>query len=245
MPRSLCMLALAALATLGGCAGKTPAVPESAIADANYLVALGLMRGHLLVGHALYGLGELSAAQSHAKHPADELYATVAAEFAQRGVAGFAEELQAHANALQAGEAAGVAAAYADVVEAVGRTESAVTLTSSLAGRVIADLLREAAREYDIGVVDGELANAHEYQDAYGFTQVALALARTQHAALPADDGDRAVFAGIAQQIGALGDLWPALMPPPQLPHSAIRLAAAAQEVERATLQFKPINRFR
>ena len=245
MPRSLRVLALAALAALGGCAAKTPAVPEATVADANYLLALGLMRGHLLVGHALFGLGERSAAQTHAKHPSDELYATVAEEFAERGVAGFAEELEVHANALEAGEDASVAAAYADVVEAIGRTESAVTLTSSLAGRVIVDLLGEAAREYDIGVVDGELANAHEYQDAYGFTQVALALARTQHAALPAGDDDRAVFASIAQRIMALGDLWPVLMPPPRLSHSGSRLAAAAQEVERATLKFKPINRFR
>ena len=243
--RTLHALAFASLAALGGCAAKTPAVPDSTVADADYLLALGLMRGHLLVGHALFGLGEQSAAQSHAKHPSDELYAAVAEEFEPRGVAGFAAELEAHANALEGGDEARVAAAYAEVVEAIGRTESAVELTSSLAGRVIVHLLREAAREYDIGVVDGELANAHEYQDAYGFTQVALALARTRHAALPAGDGDRTVFAGIARRIEALGDLWPALMPPPQLAHSGARLEAGAQEVEKAALQFKPIGRFR
>ena len=245
MPRFFRIAALASLVALGGCVAKTPAVPDSAIADADYLLALGLMRGHLLVGHALRGLQEHSAAQTHAKHPSDELYAAVAEEFGPRGVAGFADELAAHAKALEGDDDARVADAYAEVVEAIGRTESVVELTSSLAGRVIARLLREAAREYDIGVVDGELANAHEYQDAYGFTQVALALARTRHAALPAGDGDRAVFAGIARQIQALGDLWPALMPPPQLAHSGARLEAVAQEVEKAALKFKPIGRFR
>ena len=37
--------------------------------------------------------------------------------------------------------------------------------------RVVVELLREAAAEYAIRVVDGRLANPHEYQDAYGFTQ--------------------------------------------------------------------------
>ena len=238
-------LALAAALALGSCVAKAPAVPASTLADANYLLQLGLMRGHLLVGHALLALGERAAAQTHAKHPSDELYAGVAAEFGPRGVQGFADELEAHASAVATGADAAAASAYAAVEAAIARTESAVDMSPRLAGRVIELLLREAAREYDVGVVDGQLANAHEYQDAYGFTQVALALAHTQLAALPAADSDRAVFARMARRIEALGDLWPALMPPTELARSAMPLHAAADEVGEIALKFKQIGRFR
>jgi len=43
--------------------------------DAEYLVQLGLMRGHLFVGNQLYLLGELAEAVTHMKHPESELYA--------------------------------------------------------------------------------------------------------------------------------------------------------------------------
>lgn len=236
---------LAAALALTSCVARSPAVPAATQADADYLLHLGLMRGHLLVGHALLALGERAAAQSHAKHPSDELYAAVAEQFQPRGAVGFAAQLEAHANALAADDGAATRAAYAAVTAAIERAELSVAMSSRLAGRVIVLLLREAALEYDIGVVDGRVVNAHEYQDAYGFTQVALARARSQHAALPADDGDRAVFASMARRIEALNDLWPALMPPPDLSHSATRLYAAALAIEGDALKFKATGRFR
>ena len=239
------MLALGACLALAHCAGAPPAAPASMAADVDYLFRLGLMRGHLLVGNALFALGEREAARTHAKHPSDELYGAVASALAERGAVGFAAELETHANQMAGGDEADVARAYQAVGAAIGRAEAVVDLWPALAGRVIALLLREAADEYAIGVVDGQLVNAHEYQDAYGFTQVALALARTQRAALPGGHADRAVFERIALRIEALGELWPALAPPPTLPHDALRLRAVADDVERLALAFEPLRRFR
>ena len=76
-------------------APPAPQAPvEAALSDQDYLVRLGLMRGHLLVGHELYGLNALDAARSHSKHPTDELYAGMEREFAARRTTGFADELQ-------------------------------------------------------------------------------------------------------------------------------------------------------
>ena len=85
-------------------------------------------------------------------------------------------------------------------------------------------LLREAAAEYAIGIVDGRLSNAHEYQDAYGFTRVALSWARS--------DGPDEVLGRIAERIDALKDMWPSLVPPDELQQKAARLYGAAAEVE-------------
>lgn len=236
----------AAVAFFGsGCAQRTLAVPATVVEDTRYLTQLGLMRGHLLVGHALFALGEHHAAQSHAKHPSDELYADVAASFEQRGVGGFAAELEAHASALATGEDAEVADAYARLLAAITGTEAVVEVSASLAGAVVVALLREAAREYDIGIVDGQLENAHEYQDAYGFTQVALALARRHHAQAPPNAPDRELFRRVTSEIQALQGLWPALMPPPRLETSGARIDAAAAAIDALLLQRRPAGRFR
>lgn len=241
-------LAALALGCATGCVPTAPAMPASVRADADYLLRLGLMRGHLLVGHALFSLGESRAARTHAKHPSDELYAGVAPAFARRGASGFATELEAHAAAVAAagtggGEAA-VTASYAALKNAIARSEGVVATSPSLAARVIVLLLEEAASEYAVGIVDGQLENAHEYQDAFGFTQVALELARSQHATLPAGDPDREVFANIAQRISALDHLWPTLMPPPRLDRDGASIARAANEVARLGLRLRVPNRF-
>ena len=62
-------------------AEEAPVEVQAALSDKEYLVRLGLMRGHLLVGHELYGLNALDAARSHSKHPTDELYAGMEREF--------------------------------------------------------------------------------------------------------------------------------------------------------------------
>ena len=240
-------LAFLVFAALGGCVHQPLAVPATTVADANYLFQLGLMRGHLLAAHALYAIGEGEMARTHSKHPADELYAGLEAEFAARGATPFAAQLEAHADAMTSGTTADVDAAYAAVLPAIAATEAAVEDTSAnLKARVIVLLLREAADEYAIGIVDGQLENAHEYQDAYGFTQVALQLARAEHARLAQWEGeDRQTFRRIATAIQALGDMWPTLVPPPRLQQHAARIHSAAAEVERLALRLQPPNRFR
>ena len=229
---------------LSACVHKPYAVPATVLADVDYLAQLGLMRGHLLVGQALLALGERAAAQSHAKHPSDELYAGIQPSFAERGAIGFATELEAHAQAVAKGDLAEVEAAYAALLAAIGRSEEVVDASPSLAVRVIVSLLREAAAEYAIGIVDGQLENAHEYQDAYGFANVALSMARHRHATMATTDADRRLFEQIARRIAGLGDMWPNLMPPEQLPQDAMRLHAAADDIERLALQLELPGRF-
>ena len=208
-------------------AEETPPVEVSAeLSDAAYLVRLGLMRGHLLVGHELYGLGALDAARTHSKHPTDELYAGMDNEFAARGTTGFGAELEAHAAASQGDDAAAVGDAYGAMTEAIGTSESTVSPSAAMIAEVVVELLREAAREYAIGIVDGRVANAHEYQDAYGFTQVALAWA------VRGGESGAVVFDQIAERIRLLADMWPSLVPPDEIDEQAARIYGAAAEVE-------------
>lgn len=202
---------------------------EPQMDDATYLYRLGLMRGHLLVGNALFETGEQAAAGTHSKHPTDELYEPMETEFAARGTAGFAAELEAHAQAVAAGDEGVVADRYAELVAAIGKNEDVVQVSSELAANVIVRLVREAGREYAIGIVDGKPANAHEYQDAYGFTQVAGLWA--QRAAVD-HPGHESVFDRIRDMIDGVSDMWPALVPPAEVSHEASRLYGAAADIE-------------
>ena len=204
---------------------RAPEVRAS-LSDEDYLVRLGLMRGHLLVGHELYGQGALAAARTHSKHPTDELYEGMENEFAARGVGGFGAELEAHAVASQGEDAAAVGEAYAALTTAIAGSEAAVAAPPPMVAGVVVALLREAAVEYAIGIVDGRLANAHEYQDAYGFTQIASAWAAR------GAEAEAAVFGRIAERIDALADMWPSLVPPDVVDHQAARLYGAAADVE-------------
>lgn len=245
VPRAARSLLALALLAVAGCVPTTPAVPASVGADADYLLRLGLMRGHLLVGHALFVLGERHAARTHAKHPGDELYAGLEREFAARGVAGFAAELAAHAGAVESNDEIAITQAYAALKDAIARSERAVALSPGLAARVIVLLLEEAATEYAVGIVDGQLENAHEYQDAYGFTQVALELARAQHAALDAGDSDRQVFARVIRRVAMLSRLWPALVPPSRVDRQSVSIAAAARDIADMALRLRAPRRLR
>lgn len=235
-------LTAALLAVLCGCVQTPIAVPKSAQADADYLFKLGLMRGHLMAGHALYAMGEHAAARTHSKHPSDELYLDLAPALERRGVPPFAAELTAHAEAVASG-AADISEPYAELLFAIAAAENAVTDSSAaLRARVAVMLLREAAREYAIGVVDGQLENAHEYQDAYGFTQIALGLARVQHAGAEGDD--REVLRGMVTAMESLSDMWPNLAPSPRIPQHAVRIDAVATEVEQMALRLSTPGRF-
>ena len=246
--RSRWCLSAVACISLAGCDvedGTAPPTDEPAgttvrlepqMGDATYLYRLGLMRGHLLVGNALFELGEPEAAGTHSKHPTDELYAPMEMEFAARGTDGFAAELEAHAEAVAGGDEDAVQTHYAALVAAIAANENVVEVSPELAAEVIALLLREAGAEYAIGIVDGAPANAHEYQDAYGFTQVARLWAQRAAADYP---GHASVFDRIGETIDAVSDMWPALIPPAEVPHKAPRLYGTSAEVEIIALDLR------
>ncbi len=225
---------LGALFLLAACPGERAVLDSGepsplATDDTAYLVQLGLIRGHLLVGHALLEAGADAAAATHSKHPSDELYADLEGAFEARGKPGFAPALSELATAFEAGDLRDAREMHDAVREAISDAESAAVVNPVKAANVILGLLRVAAWEYGIGITDGEVTNAHEYQDAWGFTQTAK-----DWAAKLAESGESAsVFSAIETRLGELDDLWPELVPSEVTPAmNAARLYGAAAEVE-------------
>lgn len=205
--------------------------------DAAYQAQLGLMRGHLLVGNALYQEGFIDHAKTHMKHPESELYADVAEALISRGGKGFADELNQLAEAVnqEKGDEA-VAAAYQTIVALIKEHEQLVAEESQSAiaqMRWAASLLRTAADEYAIGVIDGKTSNVHEYQDAYGFTLVAQELIKEINSE---DLAVKIAQKNISNVLTEVLPIWPAIVPGETVDGSADKLYGAAAQIEIVAL---------
>ncbi|MFV0276585.1 MAG: hypothetical protein ACK5HY_05290 [Parahaliea sp.] len=231
--------AVAAAGSEGEGEGEGAVAQDPATNDVAYLTQLGLMRGHLLVGLELYRQGHIEHARTHMKHPKSELYANLQPAFDTRKAAGFARQLEALAAAVEGddSERASVEAAYEAVLAGIGQAEShTAKLPPAARLQVAVNLVRTAADEYGIGVVEAKVVNAHEYQDAYGFTNVAQDMVGQMDAA-----GDAGLADTLAQVRGLIQSLfdanaWPAIMPPDTVGVDASLLYGAAARIEIVAL---------
>jgi hypothetical protein len=177
--RSIPVLALAISLVLAACSageGQSASPEGSGTVDAELVsvgASLAQMRGHLRVATELDAAGDDEGAAVHTAHPAAELLEVVRADLDEAGA-----DTDALGTALTAAtEAVGTdeaAAAIEAAFEAAGAAEEVVAGDladdPSYVGSVIASLLATVGHEYEEAVVDGELANEAEFQDAYGFT---------------------------------------------------------------------------
>src|SRR6056297_1191973 len=203
--------------------------------DQAYLTRLGLIRGHLRVGYELYRDGHLDMAITHMKHPRDELYAGLVPAMEARSAALFDAELTT-LNELVTSDAgaAEVEAAHAALEQGIVAAESVASGSLKTALLSIMDLVRTAGEEYALGVEDGRLVNRHEYQDAYGFTQIAKQRLRNLPAEVRAQSPE--TVEKVQQLLADLDDLWPEIAPGDSVDGNPSRLYGAAARIEIAAL---------
>ncbi len=212
-----------------------PAAPDLARDDMAYLTQLFLTKGHLRVGVELYRQGAFDLADVHMKHPHDELYMDLEPALAARGLPGFADELTALATSVETRQPlTQVEAAHATVVEAIERA-AAISGAADPGQiiRVVGSLMRTAAEEYAAGVEGTRVVEPKEYQDAWGFTQVAI----EQLDKLSGTGGAASQMAAdIRTRIDTLAPAWPSVVPPDTLmtPPPSQALSALARYIEEA-----------
>ena len=212
--------------------GEGAAAADLASDDAALLTQLGLMGGHLWIGHQLYREGQQAAAATHMKHPEDELYGGLRKALVARGITPFDAELSALANAVEHDQGRpAVAAAYANLTAAMAAAQRQVAASPHDTLRAAAALLRTAGDEYGLAVDDaGKVINAHEYQDAFGF----VTLADTWVSGLnPGTDAALvAAVADLQRTIKQLYAAWPGVVPPDTVATRAWQLHGAASQAE-------------
>lgn len=199
--------------------------------DAQFLAQLGLIRGHLWVGMKLYEQGHIAMAKTHMKHPGDELYAGLVSAFEARGLPGFADELEALADAVnQDNSADTVHDAYRALKYAISVNEPVASMSTAEVLKSISSMLITAADEYAIGINEGQVTNVHEYQDAYGFQQITLARLDAINEA--EQQAAQAAIAETRRIIEGLTTLWPTTTPEGTVEGDASRIYGAASRIE-------------
>lgn len=222
--------ALAIAQSPDSAASDSAAARELIEDDAAFLERLGLIRGHLWVGNALYQEGQRDMSVTHMKHPRDELYAGLVPAIEARDAAPFDEQLTALAASVETGaDDTIVQAAWHAVDRAIQSIEGAVDAGVDTQLLALAGILRTAGEEYAIGVVDGEIDNIHEFQDAWGFTQV---VARRLDDVEVADGDTQQAVDRARELVAELAPLWPSIAPQGPVDGRANRLHGAAARVE-------------
>ena len=134
---------------------------------------MALIQGHLWVAAQLVDAEEMDLGAKHAKHPEQEVYQELLPFFLRIGSSGFADELNDMSQQLHNPRKGDFHASYLRVMATIDNIIAGQNLNDSAKLMVAQALIAQAAVEYRAGVVNGEVADLQEYQDARGFLQIA------------------------------------------------------------------------
>ena len=135
---------------------------------------IAFMSGHVEAGLALYRAGKPEQASKHLLHPVSETHQE---ERAGIDALGFTPEVfKAVSRALSEGRPA------SEIEPMLVSAEENITLLQHNSGGDLVEMIRflmeKVVEEYEEGVRDGEIVEAGEYQDAFGFSVVALKMSK-------------------------------------------------------------------
>ena len=154
---------------------------------------VAFMSGHVVAGLTLYRAGAPDQAAKHLLHPVSETHAAERAGIDALGFKG--DVFEAVSKALDEGKPA------AEVEPMLKEAEENIALLQKNAGGDAADIIRflmeTVDEEYAIGVKDGKITDPGEYQDAFGFSMIALEISKQQN------------NADLVSSVEALVKMWP------------------------------------
>jgi len=158
---------------------------------------VAFMSGHVEAGLALFRAGAPDQAAKHLLHPVSE---THEAERAGIDALGFDQDVF-----IQVSEALEQGRPADEIEPQLAAAEANMALMQQNAGgdpvEIISYLMDTVFEEYRIGVTDGVITDPGEYQDAFGFTVVAIDLANQ----IEGKDTDR-----LMTELETLLAMWPA-----------------------------------
>ena len=191
-----------------------------------------MVRGHLHVGIELYKSEYFENAKRHMKHPKSELYSALIPTFEAKKAIGFAVELANLALSVESNEDFEIVSKNYEIILNVKKKKKKIVGTENNAFTekilLVNALLEIAAEEYAIGIVDGNIENKYEYQDALGFTKVAKNILEETEplTSLQAAKKDKAL-----EIINNLSSLWPLLVPTEKINGDAEQILIAISKI--------------
>ncbi len=191
-----------------------------------YVTKMALIQGHLWVAAQLVEAGEMDLGAKHAKHPAEEVYQELLPFLRRIGSAGFADELDAMSQQFHNANKADFPASYLRVMAVINGIVADQGLDDAAKLKVARGLIAQADIEYRAGVVDREIADLQEYQDARGFLQIAEKFV--------VQCAGSALRDRLLEQLQSAKALWPDLNPGLPIPGDPATLPALIGQLEAA-----------
>lgn len=183
------MLGLCALATMGAAAPLLPGAPAGSASivrvdaersasedDTDFLFRLGLMEGHLMIGHELLQAKRPEMALPHFGHPVRELYDDVSGYLTKHHFPAFDKQLaRLEASAATAPTAADTEKRYQEMIvtlhKARGLAPAALRASVPEMIKLCADTIDAASGEFNEALEQGRIASTVEYHDSRGYLE--------------------------------------------------------------------------
>jgi Helix-hairpin-helix motif len=186
--------------------------------DADYMVKLELMKGHLFVAKELLNTNKIKEAEQHVGHPVEEIYLDVSDRLHEHKVKEFKSSLLELEDLVKAG-ATDRHQVTTNFTESVRSIDSAIlalptTRKQSLPFvlQVLNAILDTASAEYAAAIANGRIVEVLEYQDSRGFAIHADALYRSIAGEMATKYPT--VHKIIAANIQQLKTVWPGITAP-------------------------------
>ena len=155
-------------------AAEPPAAKPSD--DVDFLFRLGMLEGHLMVGHELVQAKQIAMALPHYGHPVKELYDDISTYLKARKFPAFDKNLiSLEAAVTAAPNAPDTEAKYQAVITTVHKARALAPpqIRASLPTmiKVCADTIDAASGEYGEAIEKGTVAQVVEYHDSRGYLE--------------------------------------------------------------------------
>ena len=207
--------------------------------DADYMVKLGLMKGHLLVAKELLALNKPKDAEPHIGHPVEEIYADVADQLNERKIKEFKTTLATLQSLVKAGakDSTKVGTSFKESMQSVDSAIAALPAAQRQSPKfvlqVINGLLNTASSEYGGAIADGKIKAAIEYQDSRGFVTYANMLYEGIAASMSKDRPQEHKV--ISESFKQLLTVWPTVVPPASSVKTPIEVSKLIQDIQQGT----------
>jgi hypothetical protein len=211
--------------------------------DIDYMLKLGLMKGHLYVAKELLDLGKPDQAEPHIGHPVEEIYADVEDQLNERGVKEFKTPLMALQELVKAGakDKAKVDAEFNTSMKAIDGAiavlPEAQRKSPEFVIQVMNGLLDTANSEYGAAIADGKIKEAIEYQDSRGFVEYSNELYKGISSQIAAKSSD--TEKKISTTLKELTLNWPTPVPPAAPVKTTQEVSKLIKEIEASGQSIK------
>lgn len=210
-------------------------IEDAATKDKEFMTALGLMKGHLMVGKELIDQKLPDQAEPHMGHPIEEIYGDIETELADRNIEDFKPALnQLHDIVSTAPESEMIPTEYDNVMGSIDSAIAVLPAEKLQSPKFVLDsmngLLAAANEEYAAGILDGKVVEIIEYQDSRGFVNNVDLMYQTIATKMQQENPE--LHQTIASSIEELKKAWPSATAPEQV-------TVAPEQVDKLVTQIK------